>query len=356
MKRTLLTAVILLAAWVALGALIIGSGAYNVAADEPHTSLVVSTLELARERSIAVRADEIEAPPLDDPAMVRRGAGNYDAMCVGCHLAPGKEDSELSVGLYPAPPKLTEHAHGDPAEAFWVIKHGIKATGMAAWGKRMEDPYIWDLVAFLRKLPTLSAEQYAAEVAASGGHSHGGDETMEHDHAEEETHDEGSSDQHTHDEAEQRGGHAVDHADSKATHTHADGKEHVHEAATGAPVAAAKALHEALSSGDASAVETLLDPNVLILEGGNAERSRKEYAAHHLPADLKFMQSVTYKLERQSGDTVGDLAWVASEARLTGKREGKPVELVSTETLVLKKAAAGWKVVHIHWSSCNAKA
>jgi hypothetical protein len=68
---------------VAVGALIVGAGLYNVAADEPHTSLVYRTLETARVRSIAVRADDIEVPKLDDPAMVRRGAGNYDAMCVG---------------------------------------------------------------------------------------------------------------------------------------------------------------------------------------------------------------------------------------------------------------------------------
>ena len=63
------------------------------------------------------------------------------------------------------------------------------------------------------------------------------------------------------------------------------------------------------------------------------------------------MQSVNYKLERQSGDAIDDLAWVVSEARLSGTREGKPIDLVSTETLVLKKASAGWKIVHIHWSS-----
>lgn len=176
MKRTLLTVVSVLVAMTAIGAVIIGAGFYNVAADEPHTSLVFSMLETARERSIAVRAEDIDVPQLDDPAMVRRGAGNYDAMCVGCHLAPGKADSELSAGLYPSPPDLTKNTQLEPAKAFWVIKHGIKSTGMPAWGKSMKEPYVWDLVAFVRKLPSLSAEQYAAEVQASEGHSHGGAE------------------------------------------------------------------------------------------------------------------------------------------------------------------------------------
>lgn len=353
MKKTLLAVLATLVALAVLGAVIVGSGAYNVAADEPHWSSVHSILDATRERSIAARADDIQVPTLDDAAMVRRGAGNYDSMCAGCHLAPGVDESELSVGLYPAPPNLTKHTHAEPAEAFWIIKHGIKATGMPAWGKRMEDKYIWDLVAFLGKLPSLSADQYKAEVAASGGHSHGGGESQGHSHEEGEEHEE---DQHSHGAEDDHADAQDHHSDSGGTtHTHADGTQHTHDASASGPVRAVQALHEAMSAGDAKRVQNALDPKVLIMEGGNVERSRDEYAGHHLPADLTFMQAVTYKLERQTGDTVGDLAWVASEARLTGTREGKLMDLVSTETLVLKKAAAGWKVVHIHWSSRTAK-
>jgi ketosteroid isomerase-like protein len=117
------------------------------------------------------------------------------------------------------------------------------------------------------------------------------------------------------------------------------------------PVATAATLHAAMSAGDASRVEALLDPEVLILEGGGAERSRKEYAAHHLGADLALMKAANYKLEHQTSDTVGDLAWVASEALLTGNRDGKPINLRMTETLVMKRGAEGWKITHIHWSS-----
>lgn len=361
MNRPLLVAVTVTGVVVVGAALLIGVGAYNVAADQPHSSLVYRLLETARERSIAVRAATVEVPSLDNPENVRRGAGNYDAMCKSCHLAPGMKESELSVGLYPVPPDLSTHAHTDPAEVFWVIKHGIKASGMAAWGKRMEDSYIWDLVAFLRKLPTLSSEQYASEVAASGGHSHGGGESSDDDHADGAGHEKEPAEQHSHDDGKGSGGeNGHQHADTQQTttaepQTHADDKQHAHAAPEGTPMAAAQALHEALSSGNAKKVEDLLDPNVLILEGGNAERSRKEYAAHHLSSDLKFMKSVQYRLERQSGDTVGELAWVASEARLTGSPEGKSVDVVSKETLVLKKASTGWRIVHVHWSSRSGK-
>lgn len=330
MKRTLTIVGLTLLAVVLLGALVVASGALSVAADEPHSSVVFDILDTARERSIEARADDIRVPALDDPAMARRGAGNYDSMCAQCHLAPGTDRTELSAGLSPAPPNLVRHAQMDPAEAFWVIKHGIKATGMPAWGKHMEDRYIWDVVAFLRKLPSLSAEQYQAEVAASGGHSHDAGDAA-------------PNSARTHSEA------------AGPAHVHADGTQHTHSAPADGPVAAAQALHNALSAGDAARVQSLLDPEVVIMEGGNVERSLKEYAAHHLPADLKFMKGVTYELERQTGDSSGDLAWVASEAALTGTSDGKPVALASTETLVLRNAGGIWKVVHIHWSSRSAK-
>jgi mono/diheme cytochrome c family protein/ketosteroid isomerase-like protein len=341
MKRTLSTVVITLLAVVLMGALVVVSGALTVAADEPHSSLVFGILDTARERSIEARADDIQVPALDDADRVRRGAGNYDAMCAKCHLAPGMDPTELSAGLSPTPPNLAKDAHADAGEAFWVIKHGIKSTGMPAWGKHMEDQYIWDVVAFVRKLPSLSAEQYQAEVMASGGHSHGGGESADHSHEEGDDHEEGTADHHSHD---------TDHSSAGSEPT-----KHTHTAPASGPVGAAEALHDAMSAGDAARVQSLLDPEVMIMEGGNVERSLNEYAAHHLPEDLKFMKGLTYKLERQTGDSSGDFAWVANEAALSGISGGKPVTLVSTETLVLKNVGGSWKVVHIHWSSKAAK-
>ena len=149
------------------------SGAYNVAADEPHWRAMERMIETLRVRSIAARSSDIAVPKLDDETMIRAGAGNYDAMCAGCHLEPGVASTEQSAGLYPAPPDLTEHRLDDPAAAFWTIKHGIKMTGMPAWGKSMADEHIWNMVAFLQRLPSLSPRQYRELVEASGGHAHG---------------------------------------------------------------------------------------------------------------------------------------------------------------------------------------
>jgi mono/diheme cytochrome c family protein len=178
MKRIIISFV----AFCALGLLVVAgvvfSGLISVAADDPHTGAVHAFLETARNRSIEVRSEDIAVPSLDDEDQISAGAGNYDSMCVGCHLAPGMAETELSNGLYPAPPSLAEAGlYDDPAKTFWVIKHGIKATGMPAWGKSMADPYIWEMVAFLQKLPELDEGAYRALVASSGGHQHGGGET-----------------------------------------------------------------------------------------------------------------------------------------------------------------------------------
>lgn len=179
-RQSIVTGFIVVIAVLAALAGFVWSGIYNIGADELHSRPVHAILETLRERSIAVRADALQVPDLSDPARIRQGAGNYDAMCVGCHLAPGKDATELSVGLYPAPPNLSRTSVA-AAAAFWVVKHGIKASGMPAWGKRMDDEYLWNLVAFVQRLPTLDVDGYAALVASSEGHSHGGGETGTHD-------------------------------------------------------------------------------------------------------------------------------------------------------------------------------
>lgn len=166
----------------AAAAAVLTLGWIDVAADVPHARAVHSVIEFARERSIARRSREVVPPPdLADAERIRRGAGNYDAMCVDCHLAPGVAQTEIRRGLYPQPPELAKAtaAGSSPeraaARSFWIVKHGIKATGMPAWANGgMDDAAIWDLVAFVGVLPTLSPQQYRNEVKASDGHAHGG--------------------------------------------------------------------------------------------------------------------------------------------------------------------------------------
>ena len=171
LKQLVSTTLLLLLLGVLAVAVFAGAGLYNFAADAPHSSPIVSLIDFARQRSIAHHAGDIPVPDLGDPGKIKKGAGNYDAMCAQCHLSPAGHATELSKGLYPAPPNLAK-ATVQPGTAFWVIKHGIKASGMPAWGTSMPDEDIWNIVAFLEELPKLSPQRYQELVAQSEGHSH----------------------------------------------------------------------------------------------------------------------------------------------------------------------------------------
>ena len=158
---------------VLIGATAVGiySGLYNIAADVPHTQPVYWLLETVRDRSIAARASDVVVPnDLNDRTRISKGAGQYADMCSGCHLAPGMKRTEISQGLYPRAPELRRKTTLTPAEQFWVVKHGIKMTGMPAWGVTHDDDLLWDVVAFVRKLPELTPEQYETLVKNAPKH------------------------------------------------------------------------------------------------------------------------------------------------------------------------------------------
>ena len=140
------------------------SGLYNIGADDHHYRATLAFVQTLRDRSIHVRSEHLKVPNLDDPQLILKGAGQYVAMCTGCHLTPGMKTSEIRPGLYPQPPNLSR-VHVDPQDAFWVIKHGIKMSAMPAWGFSHDDATIWSMVAFLQKLPGMTPAQYQAIVA-----------------------------------------------------------------------------------------------------------------------------------------------------------------------------------------------
>src|SRR5262249_31583809 len=121
-------------------------------------------------RDIAVPND------LGDASRISKGAGEYADICSGCHLAPGMKRTEVSQGLYPRAPELRRGSDLKPAEQFWIIKHGVKMTGMPAWGVRHDDELMWEVVAFVRKLPEMTPEQYETMVKNAPKH----EELMQH--------------------------------------------------------------------------------------------------------------------------------------------------------------------------------
>lgn len=119
-------------------------------------------------------------------------------------------------------------------------------------------------------------------------------------------------------------------------------------------VKAVDAFSSALKAARLDQASTWLDPKVLVLESGSSERSRDEYLDHHAIEDAAFLQSAKVLPRYRQAQATGDLAWVGTESLIETQRDGKPLLLLSTETMVLKKTDAGWRIVHIHWSSRRA--
>jgi mono/diheme cytochrome c family protein len=173
------TIVAVLVASLMLGTGFIYSGLYPMGADDHHFKLTHWALETLRERSIARSANDIVVPNLSDPSLLLAGGADYNDMCSGCHLRPGASENDMTIGLYPSPAnlasKLGEHRRDDDQtmheetarRAFWIIKHGIKASGMPAWGPTHDDARIWAMVSFLQKLPELNETQYQILTARS---------------------------------------------------------------------------------------------------------------------------------------------------------------------------------------------
>ena len=121
------------------------------------------------------------------------------------------------------------------------------------------------------------------------------------------------------------------------------------------PREAVEAFHAALTSGDKAAAVALLSPEVLIFESGYVERSRTEYASHHLDGDIAFSKTASRKVLGQGQRTEGKTAIVWQETETTGTSKGKEIHVLGTETAVLEKTGDKWTILHVHWSSRKAK-
>lgn len=174
--RVFVTIAVVLALALLGGAGFIYSGFYNVAATDPHWDLTEQILETMRTRSIKAHAAGITVPAnLNSPDKFVTGVEHFAAHCAVCHGAPDVPKGDIGKGLYPSPPDLAQTSKRlSDTEMFWVIKNGIKATGMPAWADH-SDEEIWATVAFLKKLPGMTSEEYAKLIMASmrhGGHHH----------------------------------------------------------------------------------------------------------------------------------------------------------------------------------------
>ena len=179
MKIVVLTLIAVVLAVAAAGAAVIYTGAYNVAASDPHWALTYRIMETARVRSIKAHAAGIVIPAgYDDQAKVVAASGHFAAHCAVCHGGPGTDRGDLAAGMYPQPPDLTDVSKRyTPAELFWILKNGIKMSGMPSMADDGNE-MLWATVGLLEKLPGMTPDDYnelwMASQAQGGGH-HGMD-------------------------------------------------------------------------------------------------------------------------------------------------------------------------------------
>jgi hypothetical protein len=169
-KKTLIRTSFILGAFllaVAAFVSVVFIGIYHVGATDRHTKPVEWILRTTMKNSIRYHAKDIQVPDLLnllDPLYAREFYGHYSAACQTCHGAPGQKANPWLV-IYPEAPDLTKKEvveQWSDAELFWILKHGIKDTGMLALGPTHTEADIWGITALVRQLPDMSAEEYEA--------------------------------------------------------------------------------------------------------------------------------------------------------------------------------------------------
>jgi mono/diheme cytochrome c family protein len=149
------------------------SGLVNVAASYPHAAVTQWLLHAAMARSAKYHARDVPRPPAALKQMEGQGAEQYREMCAQCHGAPGVEPDEIGKGLTPSAPDLVNNASDwTSQELFWIIKNGVRFTGMPAWGPTHTDDQLWALTAFVLALPGLTPQRYRELAGGNPPHLH----------------------------------------------------------------------------------------------------------------------------------------------------------------------------------------
>ena len=145
-----------------LGGLVMLSGIVPIKASSGHWAITAWLLNFSKQRSVSTHTLGVKPPPLDDPRMVVKGGAYYDIGCRPCHGSPELRQPRIAARMTPPPVYLPPRiANWEAEELFYMIKHGIKFTGMPAWPAPGRDDEVWAIVAFLKRLPILNAAEYA---------------------------------------------------------------------------------------------------------------------------------------------------------------------------------------------------
>jgi mono/diheme cytochrome c family protein len=137
------------------------SGIYNVGASSPHTKFTTWLTHETMIHSVDRRAEGIAAPASVSAAQVVAGFCAYETHCVACHGAAGVARQEWVSGLEPQPPYLLDVTQRfSPKQLFWIVRNGIKMTGMPSWRDSMSEEESWDVVAWLEASSRLPPQTY----------------------------------------------------------------------------------------------------------------------------------------------------------------------------------------------------
>lgn len=169
--KILVTVILTIVVLAAAGLVYIYSGLYNVSAAGPEGELQEWVLSTSMDKAVKRHAKSIPVPDLGDSAQIALGYFHFSEMCVGCHGGPGIEPSEVGKGLNPQAPDLSKVVREwNDAELYWIMKNGIKMTGMPSFGKTHSEEALWAMVAFVKKLPEMTPEQYRSYAEAAKPH------------------------------------------------------------------------------------------------------------------------------------------------------------------------------------------
>lgn len=197
----------------------------------------------------------------------------------------------------------------------------------------------------VQSLPTVTGDGHDHDHSAGAGH----DETKP-------THEESAGGEHD------EGGHAhkeeTNSVKGQAEHDNSDGHHDADspslettENSMTAPAVIADQFGQALKTQDTSTLKALLLPNVIVAEGGNAERSSMEYADHHMKADMAYLANITTQPLSRDVMQSEDMATVITQSEMVGNYKGETVHNRTMETMILHRTEGNWKIAHIHWSS-----
>lgn len=111
-------------------------------------------------------------------------------------------------------------------------------------------------------------------------------------------------------------------------------------------------LAAAIEKGDIAALDRLYsdDPNLLIIEGAGADRGWQRYRDHHLEPELAEAKDLRYRYSNLRVDVAGGLAWATFDYELRATIKETPLDIAGKGTLILRRTAGAWKIVHSHTS------